>query len=141
METLTEITQRELEARERAARYESLLGSLVQLHATIKRLEAEAKSVEPLRRIVALVEEVPRELLTSGRAVNVGIGMRGGLPTFTIPGQLILQDVLRQVANDGLEGLERREAKRVRQLDAAKADLARVEAELKEFDGEPPQAR
>jgi hypothetical protein len=119
METLSEITTEESARRERAARYERLSNEAYRLRHTVARLTSAPVDVNALDQILELCESVPASLTTTGFGF--------------VPGGYVVRDVLRQVVSDGLNQARQKAAKVAADLTKAKANLAKTEAALQEF--------
>jgi hypothetical protein len=119
MKTLSELNREEQARRDRAAEYESLLGSAARLRTTVQRLSDQRLDVSALQQIHALCGDVPSGLVTRG--------------TMFMPGGFSVRDTLMRVAGDAVAAAQQKGADVESALTKAKADLKRVEDALEQF--------
>ena len=104
-----------------AARYERLKNDVVSLRAQVAGLETRPVSSTTLKRLLQLSGDVPEGQFTT----------RG---TFGSPGGYDVAALLVKILTDAVAEAERREEKCAAALAHAREKLAKVEAELKEFE-------
>lgn len=119
MKTLSEMTEREEAARERAWRYEQLSNRRNDLKRTIERLTTQVPDVTSLEKMHRLCADLPKDLTTKGSTM--------------IPGGFIVRDMLQSIIVGALGDVQRKANATKAALTKARADLAEIETLLQEF--------
>jgi hypothetical protein len=118
-ETLSSIEEQEGAKRQRAYRYEQLVGEKITLEGTIRVLGKDTRNTDALEKMLALVPEVSADLST-----------RSG---FGYPGGYDVRTMLTSVLSTALNDVQRRCGQRDEQLRQAREKLVKVEQQLTEF--------
>jgi hypothetical protein len=124
MELLSQIEEREARARDRAWRFEKLTYEIDHLKGRVESLSrpGPADAVNLLRRLTNLSNIVPESLMTRGRTTGYG----GVL----VPGGYVVRDLLKMIAEDALDDIQRRAEHDAESLVLAQKKLSEAQAAL-----------
>jgi hypothetical protein len=131
-ELLSTITREENERIDRARRYERLTIKRRDLLRAIARLEGTPREpIDAFEQILKLSAGIPEKFVTRGRR----LGREGrGSDHVPLPGDLISRFIIEQIARDGIEDAQLRQADLDDTLARARRMLVATEEALKEFE-------